>query len=168
MNKASLFFLMFVCGFGKVFAAPPDSLIQKDEYNKDGFSVIFLLTDDTTFYQKWALPETPHISTQDTFKRGQTALPIIIFATDGKDDKGNANLTCDLTVTKPDGSMYAHFDGLTIWKDEPAPVMELSWSKIDIALEHNDPLGVYRVHATVHENNKKVNVNLNLAFLVNG
>lgn len=159
---------MLVCMFGNLFAGSLDSLIEQDEYHKNGLDVLFFMIADTGFYQKWATADTPHIVTVVKFKRGQAALPIIIFGTDGKDDSGNANLTCDLTVIKPDGSIYAHFDNLIVWKDEPAPTMELSWSRAEIWIEQKDPLGIYRVHAIVHDNNKKVNVDLNLSFLVEG
>ncbi len=159
---------MMTCTYGKSFAVPLDSLIEKDEYHQNGLNVLFFMIADTGFYQKWATADTPHIVTVVRFKRGQVAVPIIIFGTDGKDDSGNANLTCDLTVIKPDGSIYAHFDSLVVWKDEPAPTMELSWSRTEIWIEQKDPLGLYKVHAIVHDNNKRVEADLNLSFLVEG
>jgi len=143
-----------------------DSLNAVESFNQNGLQLHFVLINDKEFIDKWEKPETPKISPIDTYKRGEDVIPIIIFSTDGKDSVGNANLTYDIKIVKPDGTIYGEFKQLEVWKDAPAPIMHLIKQPIDIHLEENDPIGIYKVQTTIYENVKKVRVNFELAFQV--
>lgn len=136
------------------------------DFDQNGLRGMFCLIDNKRFFDEWQKPDTPKISPVDTYKRGQDVFPIIIFSTDGKDSKGNADLSYDITIKKPDGSIYGHFEQLTIWKDAPAPTMHLVQQPINIRIEQSDPFGLYKVDIVIHENCKKIALPLHLAFLV--
>jgi hypothetical protein len=143
-----------------------DSVCASSDYSHDGLQLHCALIGNKKFFDDWQKPVTPKIEPIDTYKRGEEVFPIIVFATNGKDFQLNANLTYDITITKPDGSIYGHFEQLNVWKDSPAPVLHLLKQSIDIRLEQTDPLGVYKVYMIIYENNKKVKVDVNLSFRV--
>lgn len=143
-----------------------DTLCSIRNYDKDGLQIHYALIKDKNFFEEWKKPEVPKIISSDTYKKGEDVIPIIIFSTDGKDINGNADLSYDITITKPDGSQYGHFEQLELWKDEPAPVMHLVKQPIIIHIEKSDPVGIYKINSVVYENNKKVNVNFELSFQV--
>jgi len=131
-----------------------DSLKAIVDYQNDGLQIIFALINDKGFFDEWRKPVMPHI------------IPIIIFGTDGKDMNGNANLTYDIKIIKPDSTVYAEFKQLEIWKDVQEPVLHLLKQPVGIHIEQNDPFGIYTIYATVYENNKKQKVNFVLRFQV--
>lgn len=143
-----------------------DPLCSLRDYNKDGLQIHYALIKDKNFFEEWKKPEMPTITSADTYKKGEDVIPIIIFATDGKDTNENADLTYDITITKPDGSQYGHFEQLEVWKDEPAPAMHLVKQPILLHIEKTDPAGVYQINSVVYENNKKVKVTFELSFQV--
>jgi hypothetical protein len=162
-----LLFILFIVGFINLSAASErDSLKAKADYRKDGLSLLVVLINDKGFLDEWQRPEMPQVIPIDTYKRGDEVIPIIIFSSDGKDENGNADLTYDIKIMKPDGTTYGDFKQLEVWKNAAAPVMHLVKQPIDIRLEENDPLGLYRIEATIHDNNKKVSVDFHLAFQV--
>jgi hypothetical protein len=143
-----------------------DSLQALADYNSNGVQLHLALIGDKNFFEEWQKPKMPKISSQDTYKRGDNVFPIIIFASDGKDKNGNADLSYDIAIFKPDGTVYGKFEQLEIWKDAPAPVMHLVKQPINIRIENSDPLGIYKVHIRVYENIKKLNIDFDLAFRV--
>jgi hypothetical protein len=143
-----------------------DSLCAMKEYHTDGLALFFILIKDKKFFNEWAKPDTPKISSNNTYKRGEDVYPVIIFSTDGKDENGNADLTYDIKIIKPDGTLYSNFEQLEIWKKAPLDMLQLVKQKLDIHIENNDPFGVYKIHSVVHDNIKKIDVDFNLSFKV--
>ncbi|MGE5621291.1 MAG: hypothetical protein ACM3U0_01825 [archaeon] len=143
-----------------------NALCAQRDYNSNGLQIHFVLIKDKNFFEEWKKPEMPVITTVDTYKRGEDVIPIILFSTDGKDVNGNADLTYDITITKPDGTIYGHFEQLKVWKDEPAPMMHLVKQPVIIHLEENDPAGIYKINSVIYENNKKTKAYFELAFQV--
>ncbi len=135
-------------------------------YDKDGLFLFFALIDNEQFFEDWQKPEPPVVSSADKIQRGGHIFPVIIFGTDSKDDNGNAYLTYDIQILKPDGSIYGDFKDLLVWKDNPASEMHLMDQQIVIRIEEDDPFGAYKVNAVIHEKNKGIDVPLNLAFEV--
>ncbi|MBI5471011.1 MAG: hypothetical protein HY961_01555 [Ignavibacteriae bacterium] len=157
---------VLVMGVCQSYATASDTLRSRVEYQGDGLNIIGALIDDREFFDEWQKPQMPRIESVDTFRRGDEVIPIIIFATSAKDQNGNADLTYDITIRKPDGSVYGHHDKLVIWKDAPAPMMHLVKQPVVIRLEKTDPLGIYTIHATVFENVRNQTVPIDFSFRV--
>jgi hypothetical protein len=160
----AIFFTTISCSYA--FSAGQDSVRCVRNYDTNGLQIHYALIGDKKFFDEWQKPQMPKIVPIDTFKRGEDIFPIIIFSTNAKDSLGNADLSYDITIIKPDGSVYGHFEQLTVWKNAPAPVMHLIQQPIDIHIEKNDPLGYYKVQSTVYDNNKRVKVHFDLSFRV--
>ena len=135
-------------------------------YNENGLQLQFSLVGNTNIFTDWAEKEIPKIYTVNSIRRGNWIIPIITFATDGKDTNGNANLTYDIKILNPDNSIYGEFKELVIWKDQPADYMHLLEQHIEIRIEGNDPLGTYTIEVVIHEKNMQLDIPLRLAFNV--
>lgn len=151
---------------GYLFAFESDSLKAQFEYNQNGLQLISALINDRNFFDEWQKPEMPMVKPVDTYRLGEEVIPVFIFTSSAKDENGNADLTYDINILKPDGSVYGHFENLEIWKDAPDTLMHLVKQPIVIRLESSDPLGVYKIHVTVFDNVQKLKVPINLYFQV--
>ena len=149
-----------------ILANETDSLKAISEFKDDGLQIIVVLINDRGFFDEWQKPEMPTIESVDTYKRGDQVIPIIIFGTDRKDENGNADLTYDIIIKKPDGAIYGEFNQLNVWKDEEASVMHLVKQPIIIGIEEKDPLGIYTIDISVYENVKKQKIDFKLLFQV--
>jgi hypothetical protein len=172
MHKSSSVFvllLMFTTSIGQLIAAVGDSLQASIDYNHDGLQLHVFLTGDKAFFERKKDSKMSKNETSDTYKRGEHVYPIIVFSTDTKDQNGNADLSYDIMIFKPDGSVCVDLKKLIISKGAPvaARTFYLLRQPIDIGLEETDPLGVYRVQITVLENIKKAKVKCELTFKVN-
>ncbi len=149
-----------------LFATNGDSLQAQVDYRSEGLNVIGVLIDERGFFDEWQKPEMPKIKPVDTYRRGDEVIPILIFSTSAKDQNGNADLTYDITIRKPDGSVYGHQEKLTVWQGAPAPMMHLVKQPLVIRLERTDPLGIYTISTTVFENVRQQKVPMEFSFRV--
>ncbi|MGB5105268.1 MAG: hypothetical protein WBP29_08760 [Candidatus Zixiibacteriota bacterium] len=149
-----------------LLAAQTDSLVSQFNYDRDELSFVAALTNDTNFIRDWDKPETPKLRTEDTYRRGDYVYPLIILSTTINDKSGNPNLTYDISVTKPDGSIYGEYKKLRLWQDYPAPLTHLIQQPLIIRLEPVDPLGTYKVKMIVHENVREREIPFELSFRV--
>jgi len=155
-----LFLQIMIC------AQDADSLVSIRHYKEDGLEIGCLLMKGTSLLYEWAKPKTPVLSHTSTYQRGDTVITALFVGTEAKDKNGDADVTYDITIFKPDGSIYGDFKQLDLWRNAPAPMFELVQQPIVIKLEDNDPLGVYKISITVHENNLKKQVDFKMSFLV--
>ncbi len=163
------FFLFLVVSFftfSSVLADPADTATTA-EYNKDGLTLMYFFVDYAKFFDDWSNPEPPLITNTRLVNRGDSIFPIVLFETDAVDDSGNANLTYDITILRPDGSEYGSYSDLVICDNGPASgAFYLLQQPIVIRIEGDDPFGIYKVDLVIKENNKNVTVPLSLSFSV--
>lgn len=136
---------------------------------KNGFGAEFFMTDEVPS-QRW-LPEevrrTKHLLVAKRYKPVRTALFIVNPATrhilkpDGK-DAVVADVTYDVSITKPDGSSYFNSKDVLGWTGEPPPshLIQLVQSSATIAFETIDPAGEYTVAIVVHDKIRKTDIAL--------
>ena len=164
-------FLIMALGLGALTAqAQSDPAIPKwsDRYEEPGFGALAFIISDSTFFERWERPETPQITPQARYVRGEVAYPIVIFQTDALDEHGHVNVTYDLTVMKPDGTLYAGTPvrGLIGWKGTPPPGLVLALNKVSLIIEDDDQPGLYTVDIVMHDQVRGKSVPLSLAFEV--
>ena len=165
------FILLFVLGCiaFPAFAQPADSTRKGfDEYREDGFVVVAFLISDSTFFERWERPEPPRITPDTRYIRGETAYPVLVFQSDAVDEAGNAHLTYDLTITKPDGSPFSGspLRDLVAWENAPTPALSLGFTTVSLIIEEDDPLGAYGIEFEVRDENRGKTVPLSLSFVV--
>lgn len=130
---------------------------------KDGFGAQLWLTNDEKFFDSWNKPETPRLTILKSTKRNEPVFVIILFINPGVNEKGKTDVTFDVSVKKPDGSIYADFKDLEVWQEKPALAknqIQLAAKHIGIGIENEDPLGKYTIEVLVKDNIKKVELPL--------
>ena len=144
----------------------PDSESRKSE--KD-FGAQLLLTEEAKFFENWAKPETPTLARTDRARRNVPIHTVLLFSNPGLDKSESADVTADVTIRKPDGNTYSEPAHLVCWKGayKGAPFsLQLGGQHIGIRIEPRDPAGKYSIEAIVHDNIKKVDLELHKTFEV--
>ena len=94
---------------------------------------------------------------------------MIFFVDPSTDSKGSVDVTYDMVILKPDGSIYGEQKNAVGLKGKfvvPAHQIQLAQERMGIRIEPQDPSGTYRVEVTVHDHIKKVEIRLNTTFEV--
>lgn len=134
-----------------------------------GFGAQLWLTDKTKFFEDWNKP-TPGVMLQPTRRaiRGKPFFTVIIFVNPGVLPDGNCDVTGDIIVKKPDGTVYGEIRDANFWKKLPSPGndLQLAVDYLGIVIEPNDPAGRYLVEAVVRDNVKGVELILSEYFTV--
>jgi hypothetical protein len=94
---------------------------------------------------------------------------VILFADPGIDAAGNANVTFDMTIRKPDGTLYIPAKTGECWRGGYSAAshnLQLSKGHMAIQIASGDPAGVYTIEVNVHDNIKKVDLPLKTTFEV--
>ena len=136
---------------------------------KAGFGAEMALTTDLQFYEEWKKPDPPVIDEVKTVMRSVAFDTILIFVDPGTDKSGTANVTADITVRKPDGSVYAQQKDVVAWSGKYSAVphiLELSQSSMHVRIDPGDPLGAYTVEVVVKDHNKNVELPLKTSIEV--
>ena len=132
------------------------------------FGAQLYLIGDEAFYQDWKKPETPTITPISLVVRGQPLYTVIIFYGPARDDKGLCNVSYDLTVRRPDGSVLTQRPGMIGWQNLAPDSRELQLGRnyLDIDVTAADPAGLYTVEALIHDNVSRVELPLKQTFAV--
>lgn len=137
----------------------------------NGLGGFLLVTPDTDWREKWNTPaETvPHFRQADSVARGQPLFVLIFFANPALDKEGRADLACDLTVTRPDGTVSTNQQAVECFRGEikggprntylAAPV-------IGFTGDANDPAGKWVVRVVLKDKLKKAVLPLETAFVL--
>ncbi|MEY2407841.1 MAG: hypothetical protein QOF48_511 [Verrucomicrobiota bacterium] len=136
---------------------------------RDGFGALLLLIDDKKFFDDWKKPDPPRLRTITNATRILPVHTTVIFAGAGRNADGEVHVTCDVTIRKPDGSVYGAQKGLvaTRGRQTLSPTMlQLARDRLVVRIEPHDPAGTYTVEVTVKDNVKKVDLRLKERFTV--
>ncbi len=133
------------------------------------FGAQLWLTANGDFALDWKKPEAPTINPVEIALRGTPFYSVIIFYGEGRTAAGLGNVSYDITVLRPDGSVYNRRDALIGYQNlAPADERELQLGRnyISINIGPDDPAGTYTVTATVHDNVTRVDLPLKSTFVV--
>ena len=139
--------------------------------SKNGFGAQLHLTQNAKFFDDWNMPGTPNL-TELKNNRAHRNVPLfsaILFVDPGTDSKGSVDVTYDIVIRKPDGSIYGEQKnavGLKGKFDAAPHQIQLARERMGIQLDHQDPHGTYKVDLTVHDHIKKVDLPLKATFQV--
>lgn len=147
----------------------PDTDSRK---SKNDFAAQLLMTEDKDLWNQWAvLPPTvaPKITPiSGRLKRNTPVFFVFIYANPKVDEKGYVNITCDLTITKPDGKA-SHPPKPVGWQGKfgkTSTNLQLGYPQIGYAVENSDPKGKYLVEGLVRDHNRKLEMTLRTSFSV--
>ena len=137
--------------------------------SKGDFGAQLWLINDGDFFLNWRKPEIPAIVPIAIALRGQPVYTPIIFYGPARDAGGLSNVSYDITVRRPDNSVYSQNMGLVGFQNlGPADdkVILLGRNYATITVAEGDPNGLYTVEAVVHDNIGRVDLPLVQHFVV--
>ncbi len=153
----------------------PHRLVRDLKANADNiqsqgnFGAQLWLIANEHFFQDWRKPDSPSLDPVEAAIRGQPIFTVVVFYGLARDEKGQANVTYDLVVRRPDGSVYSERKDLVGYQ-AAAPADErmlaLGRNYLNINIGPEDPAGKYVVEGTVRDTVAKVSVVLKKEFVV--
>jgi hypothetical protein len=137
----------------------------------NGLGGWLLVTSDADWQEKWGTPEqtVPHFTEALTVGRGKTVFVLAFFTNPKANSQGRADLTCDLDVTRPNGTTSIHQDDVVCFrgalKGSPTS-MYLSAPVIGFTGEAADPAGTWTVRITLKDNVRNTVLPLKASFVL--
>jgi len=144
----------------------PDTEFRR---SKNGFGGWLLVTPDTDWQKKWETsPEIiPHFNGSDTVERGKQLFILTFFSNPKTDSNGTADVTCDIDVTRPNGTSSVHQVDAICFRGKlegDASNVRLSAPILSFTGEPNDPAGKWTVRVILKDNQRQVALPLTTSF----
>ena len=144
-----------------------------DQKVVNGFGGWVIVTPDEDWEEKWNTPteNTPAFATADEVVLGKSVTILVFFASPKVDTKRNIKVSCDLVVTRPNGSKSIdekHMDCASGPLRGAAENLRLTNLVVKFVGEPNDPPGKWVVDVTVRDEVAKVSVPLQTYFTLKG
>jgi hypothetical protein len=132
----------------------PGSTNAFSQASSGDFSVLQIATTNVDkLYADWMKPTAgAYLTTDSQTVRNKPIVIFIIFKGCSSDKLGNCNVTADFETTGPNGNHYDQTRTAEIWVGHPPPPnfnFQLSAAGYGLRIEDKDPIGVYRVRATI-------------------
>ena len=125
------------------------------ESRAGGFSAKVLITADAHWQDKWNTPPevAPNFIPAGAVKMTDPVWVLVFFHGAGMDAKGAVHLSCDYTVTGPDGVVELEKAGVKCFDDRvrDARLVYLSPVVLTMTSEPGDAAGPHRVKVVVHD-----------------
>lgn len=137
--------------------------------SKGDFGAQLWLVAGQDFFLDWRKPQQPAIDPVELVQRGEEINTAIIFYGPSHDTADLSSVTYDITVLRPNGSVYSERKNLIGWQDltPGSPrLLELGRDRLSIVITPGDPAGLYTVQAVVRDNVSHVELPLKQTFVV--
>jgi hypothetical protein len=112
----------------------------------DGFAVQVLFSSDEKIFKEWKKPRAPEITVVKSIGSNEIAFPLILYANPPIDRNGMVDLTFNLSVVRPDGTIYFESRDIPLRKGPftaPPYNLQLSETKVHFRPEPNALRGEY-------------------------
>lgn len=156
-----------VCALAQTAPSTAPAADSESSKSKDGFAAQLVFVDVSTIDDPRDV-DPAKLTAAKVVERNKPHAAVIFFSGAGADDKGNADVTYDLTFRAPDGSVAFQTKDVRGW-DRKAPEagkMQACLNPLPVTVEPNDPAGRWTVEALVHDNVRKVDLTLKAPFEV--
>ena len=135
----------------------------------NGLGGWLLVTSDANWREKWETPSTtvPSFKEAKTVRRGEKVFVLAFFANPELTAEGRVDLTCDLDVTRPDGSIAIHQPDVVCFRGtlKGSPYnMYLSAPVIGFVGDPADPAGAWVVRVSLKDNLRSTVLPLKTSF----
>jgi hypothetical protein len=146
----------------------PDTDARK---SVSGFGGWVLVTSDADWQVKWEIPSnvTPHFTEARQVSRGSRVFVLTFFANPRLNTAGEANVTCDINVIRPDGTTSTHQTDAVCFKGElktDPHYTYLAAPVIGFVGDPGDPTGVWLIQVNLKDNIRHVAVPLKTSFVL--
>ena len=133
------------------------------------FGAQLYLTADANYSEEWRKPGTPTINPVEIADRNVPIFTVVIFYGEGHTQAGLGNVSYDISIQRPDGTIYERRDALVGFQNlAPTDEHELQLGRnfLSVTIGLDDPAGLYTVIATVHDNVSRIDLPLKQTFVV--
>lgn len=135
----------------------------------NGFGGWLLVTSDADWQSKWnTQPDAvPSFKEVKTVGMGKQIFALTFFSNPQLNDAGNADITCDIDLIKPDSTSALHQSDTVCFKGKlkgKPNYLYLSAPVIGFVGEKGDPFGDWRVNITLKDNIRHVSLPLKASF----
>lgn len=147
--------------------------VQETESQKSAadFGGWVLVTPDKDWEEKWETPDdtTPHYNVTSKLAVGETVMTLIFFVNPAIDKAGNAEIRCDLKVTRPSGSISVDIKNAECYK---GPIhgdpyaLRLSHGLLGFVGEENDEKGEWITDVRLTDIVRGVSLDLRTRFVL--
>ncbi len=131
---------------------------------------LLLIGDEKEFFKRWQTPSAVvKFDTVSEIGRGEALITPVIFSGCQADASGKCNVSGDVKILRPDGTVYADMPQVEIWQNKPAPpdgMLELGVGYAKVIIEPSDPTGTYTVEIRVTDHIQKSSFVLTRTFSV--
>ena len=140
-------------------AAPADP----SETHNGEFGGKLLLTDDPEgFWREWEQPDPPTVTTTSRITQARPVHAMVVFHDCVAGSTGKCDVVVHFEIRRPDGALYDESKTAPAWSEAPAPGHNLlaSLGSLGFRLEPQDPLGRYKIIATLTDQVAKRSITL--------
>lgn len=137
----------------------------------NGFGGWLLITSDADYRAKWETqPDAvPHFNEAKEVGRGKQVFVLTFFTNPLLNDSGNADVTCDIDLFKPNGTLALHQPETVCFKGKlkgKPNYLYLSAPVIGFVGDPGDPSGEWSVSITLKDNLRHVSLPLKTTFVL--
>jgi len=125
------------------------------------------MTEHEEFFQQFAQGGVVRFDGTNNVRRDVPVFLTFFISGPGVDASGAADVTADIVIRKPDGSVYFEGKDAPCWSGKypySPDSTQVADSKIKLRIEPKDPAGKYTVEATVHDKIKRADLTLKKTF----
>lgn len=133
-----------------------------------GFGASVLICSDADWQAKWDKRDdhTPEFTPTDTLKVGDTATILIFYSNPKIAEGGNADVTCDIRIIRPNNKVSDH-RGLKGFRGKIKGAITNTFlveTTMSMSADPTDPVGLWNIEITVHDNVRDAEVPLKTSF----
>ena len=173
------FLLLLALSAGNMSSDKPDGVwsdiqgnpLPNTSFRKsiNGFGGWLVVTPDQNWEEKWNTPSdtVPQFSEAKSVSMGKKIFVLIFFSNPAFSQEGEASVTCDFDVERPDGTHSIQKPGVVCFKGSlkgPQANLYLSAPVINFLGESGDPPGIWIVRVTLKDQVKNTNIPLETTF----
>lgn len=137
----------------------------------NGFGGWLVITSDADWLAKWKTPPKtiPRFNGVKAVAHGNKIFGLILFSNPLPDADGNADVTCDLEVVKPDGSSAYQQTDAACFKGKLKGNrynVHLAAPVIGFVGDPGDPSGKWQIRVVLKDDNRNVELPLKATFVL--
>lgn len=167
MKMKKIKYILVVVAIG-IFFSPYHSMAENEN---DDFDFILALTQQDLEMDWWYFVPaqfTPNVSRISEVVKGEYFKILPIFNNYGKTSENTVNVTYDLEMLKPDGSVYHSQKSIPGFQGQtPGPYLLPSQKMIMVSFEPEDPFGEYTINIKAFDHTKNQNQNKSQKITLN-
>jgi hypothetical protein len=134
-----------------------------------GFSGWLLITSDPDWKEKFDSAESvlPQLTTVNEIGLGEKITILTLYKNPQTDTQNRIDLTCDLKITRPDGTLSSDETDLECASEEligSADTIRRTYLVIDFIAELTDPYGIWIIEIILKDRNAKIEIPLKERF----